>query len=286
VFAQVFDFESSSSYKSLTDETGSEKGFEVDYGSGKVLGYQGSETITLGELSVAEVGFGEVMFEDEEIRSFMMDGIVGLGFSGLSMVTKPTLLDLFREQNDDVPDHFSVYLSNDPSDTDKPSMVVFGGYDLSLVSENASWHFTPVVRYGYGEDTYWSVKVNAVKIVGKDDHSLVLGEVCSSSSSACKAIVDTGTSELGVPSAYYADLMGYVTSGLSCHGTTCYGASLSDFPDLSFGLYPDNQFPLRAEDYVSCSQWGQCIIRLQEVSALLLLPGFHRACSHDGTGRD
>jgi len=54
---------------------------------------------------------------------------------------------------------------------------------------------------------------------------------------------------------------------MTCHDTVCSSATLADFPDLLFGLYPDNQFPIRAEDYVTCSQWGQCVIRLQEVSA-------------------
>ena len=35
--------------------------------------------------------------------------------------------------------------------------------------------------------------------------------------------------------------------------------------DLNFGLEPDNIFPLKASDYVSCSKWGQCIIRVQEI---------------------
>lgn len=264
---QVFDFEASSSYVALTDEDGSDKGFEVDYGSGKVTGYQGTETMSMGSIAVERVGFGEVMFEDEEIRSFMMDGIVGLGFSGLSMVTKPTLLELFHEQHPDVANHFSVFLSSDPTDSERPSTLMLGGYDLSLVSSdgNATWHYTPVVRYGYGEDTYWSVKVTSVSVMGRGP--LAATPADSYCSAGCKAIVDTGTSELGIPSPYYQQVMALVTAGLNCKDTTCYSASLDDFPDLRFGLYPDNVLPLRAEDYVSCSRWGQCIIRLQEVRA-------------------
>lgn len=262
---QVFDYGESSSYLIVVDGEGKDKSFEVDYGSGKVVGYQGSETISFGDVQIEGVNFGEVMFEDEEIRSFMMDGIVGLGFSGLSMVTKPTLLQLMHEQNPDVPNYFSLYLSNDPSDSDNPSMLVLGGYDLSLVSENGTWHYTPVVRFGYGEDTYWSVKMTTMQVTSPDDSTIVLSDICSSN---CRAIIDTGTSEIAVPSAYYSHLLSMVTEGMKCQGTTCYGASYDDFPDLMFGLYPDNQLPLRAEDYVSCSKWGQCIIRIQEVSII------------------
>ena len=107
-----------------------------------------------------------------------MDGIVGLAFSGLSIVTHPTLLDLYQEQNHHLPAHFSVFLSSDPTDTTNPSLLTFGGYDLSLVSSNATWQFTPVVRFGYGEDTYWSVKMQSLTITNKDDPAHILVDVC------------------------------------------------------------------------------------------------------------
>lgn len=45
--------------------------------------------------------------------------------------------------------------------------------------------------------------------------------------------------------------------------TTCYYASAGDFPDLVFNLSPDNTLPLLASDYVSCSRWGECVIKIQ-----------------------
>jgi len=82
-----------------------------------------------------------------------------------------------------------------------------------------------------------------------------------------QAIVDTGTSEIAVPTPYYSTLLTAITSGMNCHDTVCYSVTLDDFPDLVLGLYPDNELPLRAEDYVTCSHWGQCVIRLQEVGS-------------------
>ena len=76
--------------------------------------------------------------------------------------------------------------------------------------------------------------------------------------------MDSGTSGIAVPTEEYDALIAYVTAGLkSCKGTTCYGASSDDFPDLTFGLAPDNRFPLRARDYVSCSRWGECVVKFQ-----------------------
>lgn len=44
-----------------------------------------------------------------------MDGIAGLGFEGLAMVTKPTILDILARDHPELKNYFSVYLSTDPS---------------------------------------------------------------------------------------------------------------------------------------------------------------------------
>ncbi|CAN0377461.1 unnamed protein product [Laminaria digitata] len=81
----------------------------------------------------------------------MMDGIAGLAFSGLSMVTSPTLLEIIHRDHPEVPNIFSVYLSCDPTDTENPSHMLFGSYDLGIVAPNASWHYTPVIRHSHGQ---------------------------------------------------------------------------------------------------------------------------------------
>ena len=54
-----------------------------------------------------------------------------------------------------------------------------------------------------------------------------------------------------------------INHNLSVKETTCYYASESDFPDLVFYLAPYNALPLLASDYVSCSRWGECVIKIQ-----------------------
>jgi len=91
----TFDYAASSSYEAITSSKGA-AGFEVDYGSGKVTGVQAVDAVTVGGYAVTGVAFGEVDYEDSEIASFEMDGIAGLAFKGLSMVTNPTLLEVLR----------------------------------------------------------------------------------------------------------------------------------------------------------------------------------------------
>uniref|UniRef100_A0A7S3JN10 Peptidase A1 domain-containing protein n=1 Tax=Aureoumbra lagunensis TaxID=44058 RepID=A0A7S3JN10_9STRA len=252
----TFDSTASSTYEAVLNKDGEFASFEVDYGSGKVSGYQAKDTVGLGSLSLDGVTFGEVNFEDHDIQSFMMDGIAGLAFRGLAMVTKPTLLETLMEQYPSMAAVFSLYLSNDPS---KTSHLVFGTYDLDIVGPNATWHYTPVVKRGLGDFKYWTVKMFGLSRLNQNDDDL-----CSDS---CYAIVDSGTSGIAVPEDVYDDLVKLVTRELTnCKDITCYYAKQSDFPDLVFKLAPDNEFPLKATDYVACSKWGECVIKFQKSS--------------------
>ncbi|KAH8044677.1 aspartic-type endopeptidase [Aureococcus anophagefferens] len=250
----------SSAYEPLLDKNGDLSKFEVDYGSGKVTGYQAKDSVHLGSLELDDVAFGEVVYEDRDIQSFMMDGIAGLAFRGLSMVTKPTLLELLHEQHPDVPYLFSLYLSNDPG-ADRPSHLTFGDYDLGIVGDNATWHYTPVIKRGFGDFKYWTVKMTGMAVVSTDDASEL--DLCPS---GCYAIVDSGTSGIAVPEESYDALVAAVTKGLNCRDITCYYAKSADFPALTFKLSPDNEFPMHAADYVSCSRWGECVIKFQKSS--------------------
>lgn len=255
----TFDYGASSTYEPLLDKNGDLSKFEVDYGSGKVTGYQAKDSVLLGSLRLDDVAFGEVVYEDRDIQSFMMDGIAGLAFRGLSMVTKPTLLELLHDQHPDLPYVFSLYLSNDPDDASRPSHLTFGYYDLGIVGDNATWHYTPVIKRGFGDFKYWTVKMTGME-VALDEGAL---DLCPS---GCYAIVDSGTSGIAVPEDTYDALVAAVTKGLNCRDITCYYAKSADFPPLTFKLSPDNEFPMHASDYVSCSRWGECVIKFQKSS--------------------
>ena len=41
--------------------------FEVDYGSGSVLGMEGSDDVTLAGLGLSQVLFGLVIYEDQQV---------------------------------------------------------------------------------------------------------------------------------------------------------------------------------------------------------------------------
>lgn len=123
--------------------------FDISYGSGGVSGNTAAEDITFYGSStkiLKNIFFGQVTKENDAIRSFHMDGVCGLAFSGLSTITKPSLIEIIFEQYPNVSRTFSLYLNSDPADITSPSRLYFGSFDLSLVGPNAKFYYTPVIK--------------------------------------------------------------------------------------------------------------------------------------------
>ncbi len=282
---QSFDGSLSSSYSAVYDEhTQSTKKFTISYGSGDVSGNVAADKITLGNLVVDEVYIGEVTSEDSNIAAFDMDGICGLAFDGLSRVSSPNLFESLVDSYPNITQSFSIYLSSDPDDQTKSSQITFGGYDLSIVSSNASFYYTPLVKNSVTL-TYWTVALTGfaagfskkfTDAASVDiDVSLCVSESSTDdyyendgyTSDICYAIVDSGTSGIAIPSDYYDTIVDYVIGDLECVDLTCAGVSENDFPILLISLAPDNTFPLLPSDYLSCSEYNECIVRFQSTTS-------------------
>lgn len=146
--------------------THTDKTFTISYGSGQVSGIVALETIVLSTLKIPSVLIGEITKEDSAIADFDMDGICGLAFDGLSTVTRPGIMDSLQHSYPNLSHSFSFYLNTDPTDTAKPSSIIFGGYNLSLVSPTAEFFYTPVVRDTKAK-TYWTVQLTEFEIANE-----------------------------------------------------------------------------------------------------------------------
>ncbi|KAG9409384.1 hypothetical protein AC1031_019638 [Aphanomyces cochlioides] len=242
-----FDYRQSTTFQDTREK------FLDSYGSGEVGGVIGIDTIGFGPFNVENVRFGVVTEETESLEMFIADGLVGLGFESLAKITRPTLFSTLVQQNDAVGNMFAVYMSAEPYKTG--SELHLGGYDLSMVGPNASWHFTPAVRLPDFETfTYWAIKMNGFSVRNASDNH------CDP---FCYAIVDTGTSLISIPDTQYSDIVAAVTDGLPCDDVVCSGVTIDNFPPLKFGMEPDNIFTLQARDYVSCDGRGSCRLQFQ-----------------------
>eukprot|EP01036_Dinobryon_divergens_P024648 gene24648-33120_t len=245
-------------------------------------------------VTISEVNIGLVTVEDSTISSFHMDGVCGLAFSGISSVTSPSIVEALFDKYSNINKSFSLYLNSDPKDKTFPSFISFGSYDLSIVGPNAKFFYTPVIRYD-NKLTYWAVSLTSFKVSVipsslDDDDSLssllasggleedkIALSLCTYST--CIAVVDSGTSGIGIPAAYYDTVIDYVTRGVpSCEDTVCPNTVLDRFPVLFVSLAPDNVFPLLPSDYVECTASNLCYIKIQSSSTFWILgSGFIQA---------
>lgn len=174
---------------SVTDinDDGSLAGAERDsvsiaYGTGEILGEFVKEVVCLaGECVQARVILAKEM-TPEPFRSFEFDGVLGLGLPSLALHPEFHVLSQMTSINNMKPT-FGVFLSQRD---DVASEISFGGLDARRAVDPMSW--APVADPELG---YWRVRLRGVSVGGKP---LALCE-----DGQCHAVLDTGTSMLGVP---------------------------------------------------------------------------------------
>jgi len=216
-------------------------------------------------------------------------GICGLAFPSLAG-GQPTFLDTTFAQHPELGRRFSFFLSRGaneqgsqvrrqisnhrchlhpdvlsnalhPVPTPTGPQVVFGDVDDSRFTRgNVSANFVPTVS-----DTYWTVGVQHMAVGNK--------VLCTDTGSAgelrpaCAALIDTGTSFIGVPPAMLADVHATISAGHNCERRNfdgfiylvcdCTGDGPDGFPPLVIHLQRDGQpldVSIRASDYMQYTQ--------------------------------
>lgn len=153
---------------------------------------------------------------------------------------------------------FSIYLSSTTKVTDTDSVIIFGSSALHTYSSLTQTHKVDITDTGF-----WSVNMPAVTV-----HSQVLNIT------AKVAIIDTGTSLLGVHETDYADLILSLVQGLEgCEqpaggffGCTCHNSS--DFPTitLTLGGYDFDISPERYTQEAGSEGYHRCFLLIQPSS--------------------
>lgn len=185
-----------------------------------------------------------VEMSTQPFKTFRFDGILGLGLDGLAMSNHFSAFEMLMGTG--LPEsHFGVFLTE--GEDGEESEIAFGGMDSRRVLEPLSW--APVAMPELG---YWQVQILAVRINGETL------DVCKDGT--CRGVVDTGTSHLGVPAPFDAEVAKLLTTDagdlLDCR--------LADAPEMeielagfNLTLHPFNymrRLPLRAGVSVSSAQ--------------------------------
>jgi hypothetical protein len=175
---------------------------------------------------------------EQPFSAFEFDGVLGLGLRDLAVSPSYSFLHqiVLAEEHYQVPHMFGVFISEEDS---IPSEISFGGYDEARMLSSLQW--TPVNRPELG---YWQVRINNITI------NEAPFPYCDDGT--CVAILDSGTSSLGVPKPLLHDIHFHLARSISLekddellHKGDCRHY---DGPTLSFHL-EGMTLDLEASDY-------------------------------------
>lgn len=229
-----YDQSKSSSFK----KDGSD--FHIQYGSGDVKGYFSNDSVTLADdIVVTNQMFAEVENAGGLGMGYMMgkfDGILGLGFEGLSLGGAKTVFKNAIDENIVAEKIFAFDLGDN-----KEGELTFGGYDDSKFTGEISW-------VTLSEPKYWQIDLDDIK-------------AGSFSSGKTNGIVDSGTSLITGPSTEItriASSVGATPNLLGQYTIDC--AKVSTLPNLEFHINGKN-YPVPGKDLVIQSG-GTCLFAL------------------------
>ncbi|MBN3292483.1 PEPA protein, partial [Polypterus senegalus] len=158
----------------------SSTGISILYGTGSMTGLLGYDTVSVAEIEVTNQMFAMSKTEPGIFLYYAsFDGILGLSYPSLAIGGATPVFDNMMSENLVTEDVFSFYLSPNGQ---TGSVVTFGGNDPSYYTGQIYW--VPVTS-----QTYWEITMTSIKINGSP-------VACTS---GCKAIVDTGTSNIVGP---------------------------------------------------------------------------------------
>eukprot|EP00933_Yihiella_yeosuensis_P046312 TRINITY_DN4182_c0_g1_i2.p1 TRINITY_DN4182_c0_g1~~TRINITY_DN4182_c0_g1_i2.p1 ORF type:complete len:540 (+),score=97.08 TRINITY_DN4182_c0_g1_i2:275-1894(+) len=152
---------------------------------------------------------------EDPFASFEFDGVLGLGLPSLSQTPEFNFLEAaapagsWQSLVPGTERMFGVFLAKS---SEEQSEITFGGWKDEHFKDGAELAFCTAHNK---EDGYWQIDVFGIKVDGKPL------DFCDD---GCRAVVDTGTSLLGVPSALgplLVDLLRHPASGRgpgSCSG--------------------------------------------------------------------
>jgi len=215
--------------------------FQVQYGSGPVVGVFNKDSVKVGSIEVPDQVFAEVSkvsFGPLNLAFAIgkFDGLLGLGFKSISQYNIPTPFEAMIDKKLVDEPVFAFYL---PDDASQKGELVFGGIDKS--------HFTgDLVDVPLTSESYWEVSMD----------KLSFGD--STVASSQKAIIDSGTSLLAGPKDAVAKLAQTVgATSVAGKEWVIDCSKVDSLPELKVTL-GGKDFSLTGKDYVIQAS-GQCL---------------------------
>jgi len=215
--------------------------FAIRYGSGSLSGFTSQDSVTVGSVTVPNLVFAEAVKEPGvAFLAAKFDGIMGFGFPGISVNGMTPFFQAALAAGLIKEPKFAFYLEKSGSSGGELSL---GGTDSTKYT--GDFTYTPITNKGY-----WEFSVAGVTVGG------------ASFASTTKAIADTGTSLLAIPTSVFTSLLTKFPAGVVkplLHGEYTVDCSkVSSLPAISFSI-GGKEFALEGSDYVLSVQ-GQCLL--------------------------
>jgi len=177
--------------------------FNIGFGTGDITGELVRDHVCLGGVNSTEQ-YGcldmhvvmAVKMSTQPFKSFLFDGILGLGLSRLALSTDFSFFHMITTHGALPAPQFGVFLA-EGQQSEGGSEVAIGGVNPERILQPLAW--SPVAKPELG---YWQVRILAVRIDGEEL------DLCKDGT--CRGVVDTGTSHLGIPTPFdnqFAELL-------------------------------------------------------------------------------
>jgi saccharopepsin len=205
----------------------------VGFGTGEVSGDFASETICMSGERISGTSTVHcvkdvhmvmaIEMSDEPFQSVAFDGVLGLGLPALSLTPEFSFFGAMVATGQIAAPQFALSLAGNDNDI---SEISFGGYNAARMRTQPRWVSVAAPELGY-----WQLNVKEIRVDGK-----VL-DFCQKQK--CGAVVDSGSSHLGVPGPLFSDLRnllsniqtGNDTSNMDCR------ASRGPLMEIDFGSF-------------------------------------------------
>merc|ERR1719335_535408 len=200
----------------------------ITFGTGEVEGNFYEDQFCLGDACTTARFVGATRETDQPFMSTEFDGILGLGFSDLSMGPSFNIVEDLKSSGALPKNQFSLYLSDEGE-----SEISFGGYKSEQILSQVLW--APV-----NKQSYWQVAI--------DDVTFDNAPTGLCGAEGCQVAVDTGTSLLAGPTEIMEALDEKLDVKSDC-------SNFDQLPMLGFSIN-GQVLNLRPADYVDRTEDG------------------------------
>ena len=216
--------------------------FNIMYGSGPVNGFEGDDTVTVGNQKVAGQTFAQITNASGLGEAFLVGkfgGIMGLGFPSISVTHATPVFFNMMNQHPKMEKKFAFYL---PDTSGNTGTFTMGAVDTSRFTGELKHH-------NLTSETYWETHMDKFQI---GNETLVSG--------AQRIVLDSGTSAITAPTAHVGKIAAMLNATAIMPGRyTVNCAAVPHMPNIQVTI-GGNVWEISPSDYIDNDEDIECML--------------------------